>query len=281
MRRARGPKPYPYLTEYIQYAIDWHPQQLQKEFSPKAVLFGLLLSMLVGTISTIATTLAGTGAIGMVVCAPAFGLYMLGMYAVWQTRRARKPDPQRELRREAKQVAQRLAGCAARKRLHRDLSVDVASLLEEASRNWNRARSALESPYWRSAELPSHLRIVREQSLQAIDQGMQELLVLFATSVPERAGDWSIGEIVDEVVGHDIFATRDRIDHLSPFYDQGREVAFKLRDLADQVEGISRQLAGQELITGAPKPGTALEATLAELRQIKQAEDELRQDIRG
>ena len=52
-------------------------------------------------------------------------------------------------------------------------------------------------------------------------------------------------------------------------------------ELADQVESVSRQLAGQELVTGAPKPGSALEATLQELRQLKQAEDELRQDLRA
>ena len=133
----------------------------------------------------------------------------------------------------------------------------------------------------RAADLPAHLRAVRDQSLLAIDQGMQEMLVLFSTSVPAKPGNWTFSEVVDEVMGQDMLTTRGRIEHLSPFYDQGRGVAGKLHEMADQVETISRQLASQELITGAPKPGTALESTLAELRQLKQAEDELRQELRG
>jgi len=206
---------------------------------------------------------------------------MLGVFGITQTRRSREEDPQLELKREAKQVARRLDASANKKRLHRDLSTEVQALLEEAARNWHRARSALESPYWKSAMLPTHLRAVRDQSLLAIDQGMQEMLVLFATSVPSKPGNWSFGEVVDEIAGQDIFSTRGKAEHISPYYAQGRGVAAKLFELADQVESVSRQLAGQELITGAPAPGSALEATLAELRQLKQAEEELRQDVRG
>jgi len=210
----------------------------------------------------------------------AFGVFFIGMVAS-ETRRAQAKDPLLEMKREAKQVAERLEACVGRKRLHRDLSVEVATLLEEAALNWHRARAALESPYWKSADLPTHLRAVREQSLLAIDQGMQELLVLFSTSVPAKPGNWSLGELVDEAVGQDVFTTRGKVEHISPFYDQGRSVAYKLMELADQVESVSRQLAGQELVSGAPKPGSALEATLQELRQLKQAEDELRQDLRA
>lgn len=282
MSRLNRSKHLPYLVEYVQHALDWRPDWWQLQLTARAVLLGIAISTLVGLIAALSAfpirmqLIAGfVGGIG------SLAIYFIGMYALEGTRRARQHDPQREVRREAKQVAQRLAECAAKKRLHRDLSIEVASVLEEAARNWHRARSALESPYWKTAELPAHLRLVRDQSLQAIDQGMQELLLLFATSVPEEPSNWSFGELVDEVVGHDIFAVRGRREHISPFYDQGRGVAAKLMELADQVEAISRQLAGQELITGAPRPGSGLEATLAELRQIKQAEEELRQDLRG
>jgi hypothetical protein len=278
MARVKGSKPLPYLTEYIQYAADRPSDHWHAQVPPKAIALGVLISGIVGLITAISARPSSFGFLG---AALAFGVYFLGMYALEATRLAKDKDPMLQLRREAKQVAERLEACVGKKRLHRDLSVEVATLLEEASKNWHRARAALESPYWKSADLPGHLRSIREQSLLAIDQGMQELLVLFATSVPAKPGNWSFGELVDEAVGQDIFATRGRLDHISPFYEQGRSVAYKLVEMADQVEAVSRQLAGQELISGAPKPGSALESTLAELRQLKQAEDELRQDIRG
>ncbi len=278
MRRLNQSKQFPFLMKYIEYAMDWHPPDLSDVLTPKAILPGIGISFIIGLfVELLSQSFIGGLAAGVVT----FLVYLLGMYGIAETRRARQPDPQREVRREAKQVAQKIAVCAAKKRLHRDLSIEVGSLFEEAARNWHRARTALESPYWRAADLPSHLRLVREQSLQAVDQGMQEILVLFATSVPDRPSNWSFGEVVDEIVGQDVFASRGQVAHISPFFVQGRSVAGKLLELADQVESVSRQLAGQELISGAPKPGSGLDATLQELRQIKQAEDELRQDIRG
>jgi len=281
MRRIDRSKQLPYLTEYIRYAVDWLPSHWHDELTARSVGLGVGIASLIGFVAMVFTGPGLHWTVAILATLSSFSAYMLGMVAITETRRARDKDPQVELRREAKQVAQRLEACLDKKRLHRDLSTEVSCLLEEASRNWHRARSALDSPYWKSAELPAHLRAVREQSLFAIDQGMQEMLVLFATTVPAKPGKWSFGELVDEAVGQDVFASRGRLEHISPYYEEARSVAGKLLELADQVESVSRQLAGQELITGAPKPGSALEATLAELRQLKQAEDELRQDLRG
>jgi hypothetical protein len=281
MRRADRSKQLPYLTEYIRYAADWRPSPWHAELTGKVVGLGFGISAAIGFLSTIFARAGDQWAVGITAATLSLTVYVLGIYGISESRRSKDVDPLLQLRRDAKQVAGRLEACVNRKRLHRELSSEVARLLEEASMNWHRARAALESPYWKTADLPAHLRAIRDQSLLAIDQGMQELLVLFATSVPAKPGNWSFGEVIDEALGQDIFATRGKVEHISPFYDQGRSVAYTLMELADQVESVSRQLAGQDLITGAPKPGSALEATLAELRQLKQAEDELRQDVRG
>lgn len=281
MRRLKPSKQLPYLTEYIKYAVDWLPRHWHDELTARVIGLGLGISFLVGLVAMIFVRPSLHIAVGLLTAGVSFGVYLLGIYGITEARRAKEQDPQLVLRREAEQVAVRLEACLSKKRLHRDLSIEVSCLLEEASRNWHRAKTALESPYWKRADLPPHLRAVRDQSLLAIDQGMQEMLVLFATCVPAHPGSWSFGELVDEVVGQDVFSTRGRIEHISPFHEEGRAVAGKILELADQVEMVSRQLAGQELITGAPKPGSALEATLTELRQLKQAEEELRQDLRG
>jgi len=281
MRRANRPKQPPYLTEYIRYAVDSRLSDWYKDVPPLTVGIGVGVSFLVGSGPVMMGPTSGNGYVGVLTGALTFCVYMLGVFGITERRRARDEDPQVGLRREAKLVAQHLDHLMHEKRLHRDLSPDVIELIEEAARSWHRARSALQSPYWKRADLPTHFRSVRDQSLLAIDQGMQEMLVLFATSVPKEPRKWTLGEMADEVIGHDVFANRGSLDHVSPYFQEATGVAAKLQELAVQVESVSQQLAGQELITGAPKPGSGLEATLAELRQLKQAEEELHQDLRG
>ncbi len=282
MRRPARSKQPAYLTEYIQYAVESRFSQWYNELPQFTVTLGFGISILLGIIAMLIKDHGGWDGTPLVqgFCGT-FAVYMLGVFGIAQTRKSKEADPQLELRREARQVAQRLEHVIHEKRAHRDVSDEVVFLLEEAARNWHRARTVLQSPYWKRADLPSHYRSVRDQSLLAIDQGMQEMLVLFATSVPKEPGKWSLRELVDEAIGHDFFSTRSRLDHISPYFDEARSVAQKIVDVADHVETISKQIAGQELITGVPKPGTALEATLAELRQIEEAESELRQDLRG
>ena len=280
MRRANRSKQAPFLTEYIRYAVDTQGNGWFQELPPFTIVLGVAISLLMGGAGLLINRV-WDGTPFFEVASATFGVYMLGAYGISYKRKSKDADPQVELKREARQVAQRLDHCMHEKRLHRDLGAEVLALLEEAARNWDRAKSALESPYWKRADLPSHLRAVREQSLVAIDQGMQEMLVLFSTAVPKEPGKWTLGEFADEVIGQDVFASRGRLNHISPYYQEAHGVASKLLELADQVQSVSQQLAGQELITGAPKPGAALEATLAELRQLKQAEEELHQDLRG
>ena len=281
MRRPNRSKQPPYLTEYIEYAVETRLAEWYRDLPPFSIGLGIAISGIVGAAYIMITRQVWDGTPFIEAAGVTFGVYTLGASGFTRKRKPKESDPAVELRREAKQVAQRIEHLLHDKRFVRDVSNDVVLLLEESSRNWHRARSALQSPYWKRADLPSHFRAARDQSLLAIDQGMQEMLVLVATSIPKEPSKWTFGEMVDEVIGQDVFATRSKVDHVSPYYSEARKVAAKLNELALQVEDISRQLAGQELITGAPKPGTGLEATLAELKQLKQAEDELRQDLRG
>ena len=279
MARQNRSKQMPYLTDYIQWAVSWK-RGWPLLITPTTIFTGLGISTAVAVFTSLATGGAHGFNSGFFAGMVSFLGYMLGAYGM-SARRVRTEPAHARLRREARHIAERLEAILDKRRLHRDLSVEVASLLEESARNWHRARAALESPYWQRADLPTHLRSAREQSLLAVDQGMQELMVLFATSIPTKPNRWAWTEIVDEVVGQDFLTTKGRVDHISPFFEEGRGVAQKLFEMVEQVEAVSRRLAGEELIAGAPKPGSALEATLAELRQLTEAEDELRQDLRG
>jgi hypothetical protein len=271
----------PNLSEYIRYAVNWRQRRWNLDLSPKNLIGGVALSLLAGFLSAAGVRGAESAAVGVVVSVAAFAIYMVGAFRVSLRRERRTADTQARLRREAFQIAERLEESLNAHRLERDLSREVCELLDSAAAHWRRAKTALQSPYWRRADLPSAMRSVREQALVAADQGMQEILVLLATSVPAERGRWTFAEVVDELAGRDLLTTRGKAEPRSPYFDQARGVGEKLRDLADQVEEASRRLVSEELILGAPKPGSAIEATLAELRQLKEAEDELRQDLRG
>ena len=155
MARPNRPKPLPYLTEYIRYAVDWRPSGWYKDIPPSTIGLGVASSVLVALIGMAFGRPGWFGTIFITASVVTFCMYMLGVYGISQTRRSRERDPQMELRREAKQVAHRLEASRCAKRLQRDLSREVSCLLEEAARNWHRARSALDSPYWKSADLPA------------------------------------------------------------------------------------------------------------------------------
>lgn len=277
----------PHLSGYIRYAASWRQRGWNLDLPPRMLKLGAIVGLVVAGLAGFGTWLSRSGSVGLAAAVGGVALVLtLAVFALSAFRISLRHDdkqlePEVRLRREAFQIVERLEQLLDSHRLERDLSLEVTSLLEESARNWDRVRSALESPLWRRAELPAQFRAVREQSLLAVDQGMQELLVLFATSIPEEPGQWKFAEVVDEVVGRDFLTKRGGFGHISPFYVEGRRVADKLLELADQVDDMSRRLAGEALVLGAPRPGAALEATLAELRQIKQAEDELRQDLRN
>jgi hypothetical protein len=166
-----------------------------------------------------------------------------------------------------------------KKRLHRDLSPDVAAVLEEAAVQWARARAALESPYWLRGDLSPQLEQARENSMKAVERSMQELLTLFSTAVPETPGSWNFAEVVDEVVGKSVFSTPPQ-HRFTPFHNDAIRMVEQLSLLADESERISRQLVSDPDIIGESRPGSRLEATLAELRQLRVADEELREDLR-
>jgi hypothetical protein len=98
--------------------------------------------------------------------------------------------------------------------------------------------------------------------------------------VPEQPGNWNLAEVADEVLGKNVFAGSNT-RHMSPFFDQAVGLVDQLKSLADEAEAVSRQLVTDPNLGAQGRPGAALEATLAELKQIRQAEDELRQDLRA
>jgi hypothetical protein len=270
------PKQLPYLSDYLQIAASRRPAiqtgNIQVGFT----------AIVLGGMATILCALTGVVALPTMLFAgvAAMGGYMLGARTGGKLAAKRPNDEELLLEQQSREVVLRMSALLNKRRLHRDLGPDVAAILEEAAAQWCRARTALLSPYWNRPEMSLHMQQIRDNSMKAAERTMQELLILFSTSVPEQPGSWNLAEVADEVLGKDIFAARaDR--QMSPFFDQAITLADELKSLADEAETISRQLISDPNLGAESLPGVALRNTLSELRSLRQAEEELRQDLRA
>ena len=187
---------------------------------------------------------------------------------------------------EAAEANELLSDALRRGKLHRIAGEPTTALLEECARNWSRVRQALESPFWTSPNLPPHYKSVREQTARAADRAMDEAVVMLhhELEVPYRSGmadRMSISEFVEGVFGLQL---PDPNASLSPFpvsYKAVRQLADKLDDLAEGVESLTAEVARDPSVQSEFKADTALDMAISDVRSIRQAEDELRQNLRG
>jgi hypothetical protein len=85
--------------------------------------------------------------------------------------------------------------------------------------------------------------------------------------------------VVDEVVGKPLLSPKPH-GHLSVFHDDALRLVHRLHELEDESERLSRQLVNDPNQSAELRVGSTLEATLADLRSLRIAEEELRQDIK-
>lgn len=271
-------KPLPHLAEYLDHAIRDRPSNFS---DVHWALAGL--GFAAGGVTWAVATLFGGEAATWQVFASAVGLWWIGAGGFWVWKRSNTPmteeaTAQQRLRLEAYQIVRRLHASKEKRRLHRDLSDSVSSLLEECARSWARAHEALESAFWRNPNLPLHWQSLRDHAGVAVDQAMREVLVILSNAVPEEPGKWRIDEVVEEFLGKKVFAGQAGEDRMPMTFDPARQLAEKLKMLASEVESATRDVAKDEAIASQFSSGPALDLCLGELRQIQQAEEELRQN---
>ena len=158
----------------------------------------------------------------------------------------------------------------------------TAELLEESARNWSRATTALNDPFWMNEGLPGHWSALREHALEAVDDAMGDLILLtqpYLKPITPKT-DWQ--DVVGNVVGG-LFGVSPQPDGepLPPVFGAAREIAGKLKMLATQVEDATKQVILDQPNSESMPSSTSLDACLGELKSIQQAEGELRQNLRG
>jgi hypothetical protein len=160
----------------------------------------------------------------------------------------------------------------------------VAITLNECAGFWRRIHAASEPKLWKGADLQPHWADTRAEWLEAADVAMAEALILADSSINERAPRARAEELIEDILDTYVFSKRSQQEqHLPPAFVPLRTLAEKLATLASEVEGAQTALSAAPL---APPPtpieaGRRLDQVLGNLRSIRQAEEELQQDIRS
>lgn len=199
----------------------------------------------------------------------------------WMVRRSQKPVPPLDLHaQEATEVAKGMGIMLARRRLHRDIDGGSLLLLDECARYWLRARAALDAPYWTSGKVALPHATLRQKALAACDGAMDDVLLHYRAHVPEHVEHRNPIDYVDEALEQ--FTFRAKGGEFPPAeFALVRQIADKLRDLAQEAEHLGEQARQDPIVAEEFIPRTLLDETLSELREIRMAEEELRQNTRG
>lgn len=205
----------------------------------------------------------------------------LALFPVVRNYKRQQQSPEAARREEVREVGLRMREMIEQRRLHRDIDPGSLTLLEESARCWSRAHAAFESPYWTSTTLPLDYQAARDKARSAADESMGDILLLYRNHVPERVGSRPAMDYVDEALENFVFKGRTDSRMPPPAFHTARHVAEKLKSLADEAEALGQDGVRDASIPAPPVVGHSLEAALCELRTIREAEEELRQDLRG
>lgn len=200
---------------------------------------------------------------------------------VWLLR-SRRPKPMvNERAREATAVAQTMGLMLQKRRLHRDLDPGSLILLEECARHWHRARAALDGPFWTHGMVPEYYRQVRHKALVSLDESMDEVLLHYRAWLPDAVRSRHPFDYVDEAM-ESVMGRRSAAGNFPPpAFGPVRIIADKLMELANETERLSQEARLDPEVAAAATPGRSLDQTLSELRSMREAEAELRQNLRG
>ncbi|MEQ1824195.1 MAG: hypothetical protein ABL949_16935 [Fimbriimonadaceae bacterium] len=274
----------PYLQEYVR-----HLMSVEKEHLVKFGVFGGIIGTLGGVGGTIFGVLGGTGALGLSTGQVVTGVIAIGLATAagigataWNIFRGRKPNPDEAMLEEAKQVGQRLQTSIQQRKLYREMHPAALDLLEESARCWKRVKDAVDGPFWRSEQLPVHYQGIRTQSQISAERAMMEILINLRSAVRPVAQPQTVIEGVQAIldsVGINIGSEYKSDDPLPEGFQAAAKVAHDLAQLATEVEQASVQAIKSSAPTNIDSSEN-IRQTLEDLKNIRQAETELEQDLR-
>lgn len=271
-------KQLPNLAEYLTYAIQHPPDAGTNLGIVGGVVGGVggLMGGLLGVLGAIGLLTQSGLVIGIVLLNLLAWLVVLGFWM--ENRRKAQPITEEErIRQQSHKVAIVMGQSMNRRRLHKELPTTASALLEHSAKHWSRTVATLSGPFWTSDALPAHWKAVREQSMAAVNTGMSELLIILApTFKPDpRRAHWQ--DMVEDVMEEYVTGPRGTTEEGLPVgYDQARDIAEKLKLVSSAVEKASREVVQDESVMASYRSSAALDMALGELKNIQEAEQELR-----
>lgn len=259
---------YPHLVTYLHYATQ--EPVFEWTGSPRLTMAGLAS----------AGAMFASIAIHMPILTVVSAAVLLPVAALLAKNHQKVETPTDVRQREAREVAVTMRKCLDLRRLHRDLDEGSLVLLEECARYWGRVKAAFDSGFWARTDLPGAYTLARKAALQAADEGMRDVLLLYRPNLPMNVTSRAAFDYVEEALEKVVFGGPGAGSHLPTAFGPAREIADRLRAVAVEAEQMAED-AGRERVVADGSLSNSLEATLGELRAIRQAEDELRQNLRG
>lgn len=166
-------------------------------------------------------------------------------------------------------------------RLHRDLSETALITLEETARYRNEIRQILETPFWRRHDLPDNYQRIRGQALAGADQAMLDAINMYKARVPERVEQRKALDYVDEVVETFVFTKGKAARFADSEFDGVFDIAKKLQALSEELQKTTHEAELDMQIPRQVIPGGLIDLTMHEIKNLRTAEDELRNDLRS
>ena len=156
-----------------------------------------------------------------------------------------------QVRRKARGFLWELRRWKHRRMLRIKLGGGIGELLDTAARYWLRAQAALTADNWAIQTAGTQWMGVKEKATSAMDTGMAKLLLLAQDA-----------QSVDN-------------SFLSPSFEGARQIVENMRELAKESEKLADRLRIEAADPSAP--ADELRSTLAEIRNLTEAEEELQQ----
>ena len=211
----------------------------------------------------------------------ACGAAVLGLRFAFAKPSAPK-SPADDLMEKAEQVAYKMREFSARRRLHLVLHPGVAATLNECAGFWQRIKISSDRKLWEDRGIEPHWLTARADWEAAADLGMAEALLLADRSMLLRPNRPRAEEVVEDLLDTYVFKRpTNNQDPLPVTFPALRELAEKLKTLAQEVESATRRLARTDKNEITADASKRLDQVLGELRSIHDAESELSQDLRA
>lgn len=282
-RSMNRSKHYPHLGDYLDVRL----AEMRQGYNYGVA--GGVIGGIAGLLGALFGILVGTGVVNPssgVIVAVWFFLNIIislaiGAFFLSHKKRRERQNAARNHQKDSEKVAKDMLQSVGRRKLHKELDPVAGRLLEEGCRNFMRIQKALDTAFWAGEDLPAHWQGFRDQARLVSNQAMDEILVIFAGCMSKPPANTGFFDFIEDVVDNFKGGSIPDSDTIPAGYEQAREIAERLKLLASEVEDATGHVFKDATVADDFISTANLESTLNELRTIRKAEDELRENLRS